>query len=148
MTEKELGQNTEWLIQLIPYLWASLISLISAMIGYLNRIDRRKMKFNFFRFALESVTGSFVGIITFLLCEIADLNWSTSAILMSISAINSAKMLNLYSDVVFETVSNFLKSILRRVENGDNETEISRTQETSSNAKKPRKRLQAKNANL
>jgi hypothetical protein len=57
-------------------------------------------------------------------------------------------MLNLYSDVVFETVSNFLKSILRRVENGDDETEIIRTQEESINAKKPRKRLQAKNANL
>lgn len=146
MPEKE-PTNTSWLIQLVPYMLACTLSCAGGMVAYFQRMNKHKLAFNLFKFSLETATSAFVGLITFLLCDIADMGWQATAIILSICGHRSAQVLSLYSDTVFEALEVFVKTSLRRFTNGtDSKAETGRKKQTRKQAEKPSEREISKDA--
>lgn len=72
---------TEW----VTYLWVVGLSSLGGMVHYFHKISTTKAKFNFIVFVGEILTSAFVGIITFFLCDAANLSWQTTAAMVGIS---------------------------------------------------------------
>jgi len=110
MPEKELPTSApSWLIQAIPFILAIILSCLGGLVNYLHKISRTGAAFNFFRLCLEIFTSAFVGIVVFLLCDTAELEWSTTAALVAISGHMGTRALFLLESAGIDAVSNFLK---------------------------------------
>lgn len=138
MPEKELNNNGEWIVNIIPFCFVIALSCLGGILNYLNRINKGGIAFNFFKFSLEVATSGFVGVITFLLCDIAELRWSITAALCAISGHMGTRALFLIEKPAIQTVVNLLKR------NGYYEENDGETQ--TNNAKKPGKRKKTNNA--
>lgn len=131
MPEKELSNNGEWLVQILPVMLAVTLSCVGGVVGYLHRIDKSGAGFSFFRFMLEIFTSGFVGIITFALCSSAEFQWSTTAALVAISGHMGTRALF----IVENAASNVADSFLRRYTNGETkDAQIPNNGEEASNA--------------
>ena len=124
MPEKEIGQNSDWIIQVIPFLLAIALSALGGIVRYMNRIDKHGLAFSFFRLAIEILTSGFVGIISFMLCDAAGFGWSTTAAIVAISGHRGTQALFMIEN----TSINIARNFLRRNGYGNSETEIKRAE--------------------
>ena len=110
MPEKEL-QNVgpSWLVQAVPFCVAVILSCLGGVVNYLNKINKTGAAFSFFRLSLEIFTSGFVGIVVFLLCDAAGLDWSTTAAVVAISGHMGTRALFLLESTGIDAVSNFMK---------------------------------------
>lgn len=126
MPEKEVSQNSEWIIQIIPFLLAIALSGLGGLVSYLNRIDKNGIAFSFFRLTIEILTSGFVGIISFMLCDAASFGWSTTAAIVAISGHMGTRALFMIENVSIDIAKNFL----RRNGYGNSKREIKRPEKT------------------
>lgn len=135
MTDKDSGYIDQ-ILQYLPFLFALSLSCIGGAVSYLNKIDRESTKFNLFRFCVEIITSGFVGIVSFMLCDAASLDWSYTAAIVAISGHMGARALFLMENAIF---INFLKRYDYGYENS--KTETGRKKEADYGSKKPHERL-------
>lgn len=111
MPEKELQNITtqNWLVQALPFLMAVGLSCIGGLVSYLNRIDKSGVAFSFFRLAIEITTSGFVGIISFMLCDYAELEWSATAAIVAISGHMGTRALLLIENAAVKVAENFIE---------------------------------------
>jgi hypothetical protein len=109
MPEKELGQNAEWITQIIPFALAIALSCFGGIVSYLNRIDKNGVAFSFIRLSIEILTSGFVGIISFMLCDYAKLEWSTTAAIVAISGHMGTRALFMVENATINIAESFLK---------------------------------------
>jgi len=126
MPEKEIANNPEWFLQIIPFLLAIALSALGGIVSYMNRIDKHGLAFSFFRLAIEILTSGFVGIISFMLCDAAGFGWSTTAAIVAISGHMGTRALFMIEN----TSINVAKNFLRRNGYGNSETEVKQPEET------------------
>lgn len=77
--------------------------------SYLNRIDKSGVAFSFFRLAIEITTSGFVGIISFMLCDYAELEWSATAAIVAISGHMGTRALLLIENAAVKVAENFIE---------------------------------------
>jgi len=130
MPEKEIANKGDWLIQNMPFIFAIALSCLGGMVSYMNRIDRTGIAFSFFRLVVEIMTSGFVGVISFMLCDAAELGWSMTAAIVAISGHMGTRALFLIEGVVVKMANNFVE----RNTNGNSKTETGSTEETRDDA--------------
>lgn len=108
MPEKD-PQNQTFLVQLLPFLMAIALSCIGGLVSYLNRIDKGGIAFSFFRLSIEIITSGFVGIISFMLCDYAELEWSATAAIVAISGHMGTRALFLIENAAVKVAENFIE---------------------------------------
>lgn len=69
---------------ILTYLWVAGLAVIGGVISHLRKINGGA-KWNLVRFSLDIGTSAFVGIITFWLCEAAELQPLVTAALIGVS---------------------------------------------------------------
>lgn len=110
MPEKELTNSAQtWLVQALPFLMALALSCVGGLVSYLNRIDKSGIAFSFFRLSIEIITSGFVGIISFMLCDYAGLEWSATAAIVAISGHMGTRALFLIENAAVKIAENFLE---------------------------------------
>lgn len=129
MPEKELGQHAEWLTQIIPFALAIALSGLGGVVSYLNRIDKHGIAFSFIRLSIEVLTSGFVGIISFMLCDYAKLEWSTTAAIVAISGHMGTRALFMVENAAINISANILKR--NGYDISDSKTEIKQPEETN-----------------
>ena len=72
---------TQW----ISYCWVVIIAAWGGIVSYFHKIDKHKIPFNLIKFIAEIATSAFVGVITFLLCDAANLSWELTAAFVGVS---------------------------------------------------------------
>lgn len=71
---------------LITYGWVLLLSVLGGVVHYLKKVrEKLTPRFNFSELVGDLVTSAFAGIITFYLCEAAEINKMATAALVGIS---------------------------------------------------------------
>jgi len=71
---------------LITYLWVFGLAMIGGTVNFLRKVKTGAARaFNITEFFGELITSGFAGLLTFWLCEAADLNKLVSAVLIGIS---------------------------------------------------------------
>lgn len=111
MPEKDL-QNIAWqtwLVQILPFLMAIALSCVGGIVSYLNRIEKGGIAFSFFRLSIEIITSGFVGIISFMLCDYAELEWSATAAIVAISGHMGTRALFLIENAAIKVAENFIE---------------------------------------
>lgn len=132
MPEKD-SRHLDLAVQYLPFLFAVLLSSVGGAVSYLNKIDRKGVKFSFFRFCVEILTSAFVGIVSFMLCDAAELDWSYTAAIVAISGHMGARALFLIENVIF---SNFLRRYGYGINQDDGEAKIGGKEQADYKAKK------------
>lgn len=127
MPEKEIQNYSNWLVQIIPFALAILLSCFGGIVNYLNRIDKSGVAFSFIRLLIEIITSAFVGIISFMLCDYAGLDWSITAAIVAVSGHMGTRALFLIENTTINIAANFL----RRNGYDDSKTEIKRPKKTN-----------------
>lgn len=69
--------------------------------NYLNKLDRSGAAFSFLRLSIEVITSGFVGIVSFMLCDQAELSWNATAAIVAISGHMGTRALFLIEKVAF-----------------------------------------------
>ncbi len=70
----------------ITYLWVFCLAMMGGMVSFMRKVrDGDARAFNFTEFVGELITSGFAGLLTFWLCEAADINKLLSAVLIGIS---------------------------------------------------------------
>lgn len=70
----------------VTYLWVFALSMLGGAVSFARKLrDGVARAFNFSEFVGEIVTSGFAGLLTFWLCEAADINKLISAVLIGIS---------------------------------------------------------------
>lgn len=70
----------------VTYLWVFALSMLGGAVSFARKLrDGVARAFNFSEFVGELVTSGFAGLLTFWLCEAADINKLVSAVLIGIS---------------------------------------------------------------
>lgn len=71
---------------LLTYAWVFSLAMLGGVVSFMRKVrDGVARTFNFTEFIGEIVTSGFAGLLTFWLCEAADLNKLVSAVLIGIS---------------------------------------------------------------
>lgn len=71
---------------LITYAWVFVLAMLGGVVNFTRKLrDGIARPFNLTEFAGEIVTSGFAGLLTFWLCEAADINKLLSAVLIAIS---------------------------------------------------------------
>lgn len=117
-----------FLTQVIPFIFAAFLAGLGGTVQYLNKIDKEGKPFKFFNFILEIFTSAFVGIVTFMLCDSAELDWQLTAGLVAISGHMGARLLFIFENVI-------LISLLKKYGYDYSETKTQRKEKTNRNAK-------------
>lgn len=70
----------------VTYLWVFALAMLGGAVSFARKLrDGVSRAFNFSEFIGELVTSGFAGLLTFWLCEAADINKLVSAVLIGIS---------------------------------------------------------------
>lgn len=69
----------------ITYLWVFGIAAWGGAVSYFYKISKHRIKFSLIRFIGELITSAFVGMITFLICDAANISWQLTAAFVGIS---------------------------------------------------------------
>lgn len=111
MPEKEFNNiaTQTWLVQALPFLMAVALSCVGGIVSYLNRIDKGGIAFSFFRMTIEIITSGFVGIVSFMLCDYAGLEWSATAAIVAISGHMGTRALFLIENAAVKIAENFIE---------------------------------------
>lgn len=80
MPEKDPGSYS-----LVTYTWVFLLALMGGLVNFFHRLKRKKSTFNGFEFIGELITAAFTGVITFWLCETANVPQILTAAIVGIS---------------------------------------------------------------
>ena len=71
---------------MITYAWVLALSAVGGAVNFAHKLREGSARvFNFTEFAGELLTSGFAGLLTFWLCEAADINKLVSAVLIGIS---------------------------------------------------------------
>lgn len=127
MPEKEVSNYSSWIVQIIPFALAILLSCFGGIVNYLNRIDKSGAAFSLIRLLIEIITSAFVGIISFMLCDYANLEWSITAAIVAVSGHMGTRALFLIENTTINIAANFL----RRNGYDNSKAETKRPEETN-----------------
>ena len=109
MPEKEIhnvDSHVSAFIQALPFVLVIGLSCMGGIVSYLNRIDRSGIAFSFIRLVVEVVTSGFVGIIAFMLCDYAGLEWSVTAAIVAISGHMGTRALFIIENIAIKMANN------------------------------------------
>ena len=93
--------------QIITWLWVVGLSSLGGMVSYFNSINKKKVTFSLFRLITEVVTSAFVGIVTFMLCDLAKFDWQLTASMVAVSGHMGTRAL-----FKLEVIFNVLKKVI------------------------------------
>lgn len=77
---------------IFTYLWVTLLSVMGGIVSHVNQVSRG-MKFSMFRFVADILTSAFVGVVTFYLCQAAELAEVLTAAFVAISGHMGSRLL-------------------------------------------------------
>ena len=100
-------QDPSHFSQIITWLWVIGLSSLGGMVSYLNTINKKKIAFSFARLCIEVLTSAFVGIVTFMLCDMAKFEWQLTASMVAISGHMGTRAI-----FKLESIFNLLKKVL------------------------------------
>ena len=129
MPENELNkaaQESEWIVQAIPFCVAIALSVFGGIVNYVHRMDKHGMAFSLFRLMVDIFTSGFVGIVSFMLCDAAGLGWSTTAAVVAISGHMGTRALFLIEKAAEKFAVNFIE---KGECHGDSERKTERNEE-------------------
>lgn len=84
MPEK-FTDTVSWFSQVITWIWVFGIASWGGAVSYFHKITKHNLKFDTIRFIGEILTSAFVGIVTFLICDAANISWQLTAAFVGIS---------------------------------------------------------------
>ena len=77
-------QQSSFLLNTIPTLYAALWAGILGGINYLYKMNRRQIPIRLVSFLLEMATSSAAGMVAFLVCDTAGWGWQSTVVIVSI----------------------------------------------------------------
>lgn len=78
-------QDPNSISQVITYIWVLALSTLGGLVSYFNRLEKKKITHSLLRLVAEMITSSFVGIVTFMLCDAGNFSWQITAAMVAIS---------------------------------------------------------------
>jgi hypothetical protein len=92
------------------YLWVIVVSIIGGITGYVRKLKGKYSRFSIAEVLGECLISAFVGIITFWLCEAADIKGAMQAAFIAISSHMGSRALFKFEQKLFEKLP-FLRDI-------------------------------------
>lgn len=80
-----MEDKKKFIEECLPYVWVVGLSIWGGAVSYFNKMKKYSQKFDIFKFLIEIFTSAFVGVLTFLICDWADLDWDITAAMVGIA---------------------------------------------------------------
>ena len=71
--------------QWVSWIWVIGLSGWGGAVSYFHKVDKYALKFSILKFIMEIATSAFVGVLTFLLCDAANISWEVTAAMVGVS---------------------------------------------------------------
>lgn len=85
MMPEKLVDTVNSVSQWLSWIWVIALSGWGGAVSYFHKVDKYSIKFSFVKFAMEIATSAFVGVLTFLLCDAANLSWEITAAMVGVA---------------------------------------------------------------
>lgn len=97
--------ETESINAWITWTWVVLLSLFGGLVGYLEKLEKKKLKHSLFLLTKDLVTSAFVGIMTFMLCDLSEFSWQLTAAMVGISGHMGTRLMFKLEEIVITTLN-------------------------------------------
>ena len=85
--------------------WVIGLSTLGGLVSYFNKINTKRVKFNWVKLVTELITSAFVGIITYLLCDWSDLNESLTGAFVGIAGHMGTRAIFMFENYLEERIT-------------------------------------------
>lgn len=101
--EKRVPEKDPWIQQVIAefgaLLYATMLGAFAGLVGYLNRLERRRLSFNLLWLFAAMLTGGLNGYLVFLLCDLAGFSWQFTSFMAGAAGALGSEALHKMLDI-------------------------------------------------